>query len=161
MREQMRQTVEAAQDTICAALEAMDSGRFEEDRWEREGGGGGRSRVLQGGSVFEKAGVNSSVVRESLGHKELGGLLNLALIVFSVALSLMMWGFTGYHISLVFSGLTTKEHLRGRKNGAKQMGMCQRLACTAQPSELQPRRLVPLAGRNAIRAMDDGPLTQL
>lgn len=69
MREQMRQTVEAAQDTICEALEALDDARFEEDRWEREGGGGGRSRVLQGGSIFEKAGVNSSVVYGTLSEE--------------------------------------------------------------------------------------------
>jgi coproporphyrinogen III oxidase len=51
------------QDTICAALEALDgSGRFREDAWQREGGGGGRSRVLAEGAVFEKAGVNFSEV---------------------------------------------------------------------------------------------------
>ncbi len=51
------------QDTICAALEAADGGaRFREDAWTRPGGGGGRSRVLEGGGVFEKAGVNFSEV---------------------------------------------------------------------------------------------------
>src|SRR5260370_34702555 len=45
------------QDRICAALEEVDGRqRFGEDRWEREGGGGGRSRVLRDGSVFEQAG---------------------------------------------------------------------------------------------------------
>ena len=51
------------QDTICAGLEAEDGhGRFEEDLWERETGGGGRTRVLEQGEVFEKAGVNFSHV---------------------------------------------------------------------------------------------------
>jgi coproporphyrinogen III oxidase len=51
------------QDRICAALEALDgAGRFREDLWQRPGGGGGRSRVLQDGGVFEKAGVNFSDV---------------------------------------------------------------------------------------------------
>jgi coproporphyrinogen III oxidase len=50
------------QDRITSALEALDGGRFAEDRWEREGGGGGRSRVLADGAVFEKAGVNFSDV---------------------------------------------------------------------------------------------------
>jgi len=51
------------QDDICAALEKVDGKlRFREDAWERKGGGGGRSRVLEGGAVFEKAGVNTSVV---------------------------------------------------------------------------------------------------
>jgi len=51
------------QDRICAGLEAADgSGKFREDSWAREGGGGGRSRVLVEGGVFEKAGVNFSEV---------------------------------------------------------------------------------------------------
>src|SRR5438128_885838 len=54
---------EALQDAICAALEAADGGaRFREDRWTREGGGGGKTRVIEEGRVFEKAGVNTSVV---------------------------------------------------------------------------------------------------
>ncbi len=48
---------------ICEALERLDgSQRFREDRWERAGGGGGQARVLEDGAVFEKAGVNTSVV---------------------------------------------------------------------------------------------------
>ncbi len=51
------------QDAICAAAEALDARqRFAEDAWRRRGGGGGRSRVLEQGAVFEKAGVNFSHV---------------------------------------------------------------------------------------------------
>ncbi|HXD85711.1 MAG TPA: oxygen-dependent coproporphyrinogen oxidase [Urbifossiella sp.] len=51
------------QDRICAALEAADGGApFREDRWERPGGGGGRSRVIADGAVIEKGGVNFSEV---------------------------------------------------------------------------------------------------
>ncbi len=51
------------QDSVCSALEALDgAARFREDAWQREGGGGGRSRVLADGAVFEKAGVNFSEV---------------------------------------------------------------------------------------------------
>ena len=51
------------QDRICAALAELDGrARFREDAWQREGGGGGRSRVLTDGGVFEKAGVNFSEV---------------------------------------------------------------------------------------------------
>lgn len=51
------------QDRICAGLEALDGqATFREDHWQREGGGGGRSRVLHDGGVFEKAGVNFSEV---------------------------------------------------------------------------------------------------
>ena len=46
----------------CAAVEELDGQKFQEDAWTRPGGGGGISRVLQDGNVFEKAGVNVSVV---------------------------------------------------------------------------------------------------
>ena len=53
----------ALQDSICQALErAADGGGFKEDRWSRDEGGGGRSRVLADGAVFEKAGVGFSHV---------------------------------------------------------------------------------------------------
>jgi coproporphyrinogen III oxidase len=51
------------QDRIVLALEDVDgTGRFREDLWQRPGGGGGRTRVLADGGVFEKAGVNFSEV---------------------------------------------------------------------------------------------------
>jgi coproporphyrinogen III oxidase len=51
------------QDRICAAIEAEDGAeRFREDVWERPEGGGGRSRVLSEGAVFEQAGVGFSDV---------------------------------------------------------------------------------------------------
>jgi coproporphyrinogen III oxidase len=50
------------QDRIVAELERLDGGRFHEDQWTRSGGGGGRSRVLAEGALFEKAGVNFSDV---------------------------------------------------------------------------------------------------
>ena len=51
------------QDRICAALEAEDGqARFAEDRWDRVGGGGGRSRILIEGAAFEQAGVGFSHV---------------------------------------------------------------------------------------------------
>lgn len=51
------------QDRICAALEAADgAARFRSDTWERAEGGGGDTRVLRDGAVFEQAGVNFSHV---------------------------------------------------------------------------------------------------
>ncbi len=51
------------QNDICKELEAEDgSGTFEEESWDREQGGGGQSRVLTDGAVFEQAGVNFSHV---------------------------------------------------------------------------------------------------
>lgn len=53
----------ALQDNICAALSAEDGVMtFQEDNWQRAEGGGGRTRVLVNGAVFEKAGVNFSHV---------------------------------------------------------------------------------------------------
>jgi coproporphyrinogen III oxidase len=51
------------QDRICAALERADGAEhFAEDAWTRAAGGGGRTRVLKNGAVFEQAGVNYSRV---------------------------------------------------------------------------------------------------
>ncbi|WP_316748238.1 oxygen-dependent coproporphyrinogen oxidase [Pedobacter gandavensis] len=51
------------QDSICQGLEQTDGkGKFEEELWSREGGGGGRTRILQNGNVIEKGGVNFSAV---------------------------------------------------------------------------------------------------
>lgn len=53
------------QDEICAALSEADGGSFQEDTWERPGGGGGRARVLKGKHI-EKGGVNFSAVHGEL-----------------------------------------------------------------------------------------------
>ena len=51
------------QDRICHAVEKIDGkAAFVEDAWTRPGGGGGRTRVLRDGDVFEQAGVNFSLV---------------------------------------------------------------------------------------------------
>ena len=55
--------LENLQDGICAGLAGLDPAvTFREDAWVREGGGGGRTRVLAGGEVFESAAVNYSRV---------------------------------------------------------------------------------------------------
>ena len=61
--ERVKEYLLGLQDDICSSLEAADgSGRFREDLWQRETGGGGRTRVLEQGGVFEQAGVNFSHV---------------------------------------------------------------------------------------------------
>jgi coproporphyrinogen III oxidase len=63
IKDQARDFFAALQDEICRALEHLDGrGRFREDLWTRDQGGGGRTRVLEAGEVFEKAGVNFSEV---------------------------------------------------------------------------------------------------
>jgi coproporphyrinogen III oxidase len=55
------------QEAVCSAVERMEAGsRFRRDVWERPGGGGGDSRMLRDGNVFESAGVNVSVVHGDL-----------------------------------------------------------------------------------------------
>ncbi len=52
------------QDAVCAALETEDgTGKFQTDEWQRPEGGGGRTRVMTDGAVFEKAGIAFSHVK--------------------------------------------------------------------------------------------------
>ncbi len=62
--EEVRRYLLQLQETICSALENEDGeARFVEDAWQRDEGGGGCSRVLSQGAVFERAGINFSHVR--------------------------------------------------------------------------------------------------
>ncbi len=62
-REYIRDSFESLQKLICSTLESVDgSTQFGEDVWQRDEGGGGKTRVLEAGTVFEKAGVNTSTV---------------------------------------------------------------------------------------------------
>src|SRR5450432_3002673 len=63
-RESWIHFIHELQNTICDELEKTDrKAKFTEDRWERsENGGGGKTRVIANGHVFEKGGVNTSVV---------------------------------------------------------------------------------------------------
>lgn len=56
------------QDAICQQLEEADGTKFREDSWTREGGGGGRTRILEGKHI-EKGGVNFSAVHGVLPDK--------------------------------------------------------------------------------------------
>ena len=59
----VKEYLRALQMRICSSLEEVDGKeKFRQDHWDRPGGGGGESRVLVGGSVFEQAGVGFSHV---------------------------------------------------------------------------------------------------
>jgi coproporphyrinogen III oxidase len=61
--ERVREYLTGLQDRICTSVEAMDgAARFVEDAWTRDEGGGGRTRILRDGVVFEQAGVGFSDV---------------------------------------------------------------------------------------------------
>lgn len=67
MKEQFVTYIKDLQDKITATLEQVDgTARFQEDLWERPEGGGGRTRVIANGTVFEKGGVNISEVHGKL-----------------------------------------------------------------------------------------------
>eukprot|EP00640_Fibrocapsa_japonica_P001380 CAMPEP_0113935142 /NCGR_PEP_ID=MMETSP1339-20121228/2357_1 /TAXON_ID=94617 /ORGANISM="Fibrocapsa japonica" /LENGTH=396 /DNA_ID=CAMNT_0000937195 /DNA_START=44 /DNA_END=1234 /DNA_ORIENTATION=+ /assembly_acc=CAM_ASM_000762 len=72
MRRQFEEMLREAQDKICKAVEEEDGGAtFQQDSWVRPNGGGGISRVLRKGKVWEKAGVNLSVVYGSMPQEAL------------------------------------------------------------------------------------------
>jgi coproporphyrinogen III oxidase len=62
-KEQVGEFLRTLQDQICQKLQGVDGGgQFREDSWNRPEGGGGRSRVLREGNLFEQGGVNFSEV---------------------------------------------------------------------------------------------------
>ncbi len=75
-KETITKRFKSIQDSICERLEQCDGlATFEQDLWERDGGGGGRTRVIQNGNVLEKGGVNFSAVHGKMPAiiaKELG-----------------------------------------------------------------------------------------
>ncbi|TXF86000.1 oxygen-dependent coproporphyrinogen oxidase [Neolewinella aurantiaca] len=64
-RQEITSYFQSLQDEICAALSAADGSSFQEDSWDRPGGGGGRARVIRG-NYIEKGGVNFSAVHGDL-----------------------------------------------------------------------------------------------
>lgn len=68
MKNRMEGYVRSLQSKIVQELEKVDGKKFLVDSWKREEGGGGTSCVLQNGNVFEKGGVNVSVVYGTLSE---------------------------------------------------------------------------------------------
>ncbi|KAL3931559.1 MAG: hypothetical protein SGARI_004176 [Bacillariaceae sp.] len=72
MRVRMERMLREAQISITKAIEDIDGkAKFEEDSWVRDSGGGGHSRVLANGAVWEKAGVNLSAIRGTMSVEAL------------------------------------------------------------------------------------------
>ncbi len=66
-RNDIKDAYQRIQSHICTEIERVDGkGQFRSDHWERDGGGGGHTRILNHGSVLEKAGVNFSAVEGKL-----------------------------------------------------------------------------------------------
>lgn len=67
VKEKVVAAYQLIQDQICEGLELADGkAKFEQELWDREGGGGGRTRIMQHGDVIEKGGVNFSAVHGKL-----------------------------------------------------------------------------------------------
>ena len=67
MKDQFYKYIESLQDRITSKIEEIDgAARFKEDIWKRNEGGGGRTRVIENGAIFEKGGVNISAVHGEL-----------------------------------------------------------------------------------------------
>lgn len=67
MRDEITEYLKNLQDNICKSIEITDDkGRFKEDNWQHQTGGGGRTRVLNKGRIIEKGGVNFSAVEGEL-----------------------------------------------------------------------------------------------
>ena len=67
MKDQFYTYIQRLQDTITSKLEEVDGKtKFQEDIWKRAEGGGGRTRVIENGNIFEKGGVNISAVHGEL-----------------------------------------------------------------------------------------------
>jgi coproporphyrinogen III oxidase len=78
LKDRFERHIHSLQNTICTALENVEvQTKFRVDDWQREGGGGGQTRIIENGQVFEKGGVNVStvygdvtdVMRKGLGIK--------------------------------------------------------------------------------------------
>lgn len=70
MKDKFYNYIQNLQDRITERLEAVDGqARFREDIWERPEGGGGRTRIIENGAVFEKGGVNISAVYGKLSER--------------------------------------------------------------------------------------------
>src|SRR5947208_1618456 len=63
LKEEISAQFKQIQESICRQIEKVDGkARFQSEVWEREEGGGGDTRIIQGGNVLEKGGVNFSAV---------------------------------------------------------------------------------------------------
>ncbi|HTL81796.1 MAG TPA: oxygen-dependent coproporphyrinogen oxidase [Bacteroidia bacterium] len=90
-QEFIAEELQRLQEEICAALETEDGlGKFSVEKWKREEGGGGITRVMQHGNVIEKGGVNFSAVEGVLPEKIADALLVPAQDFFATGVSIVI-----------------------------------------------------------------------
>ena len=94
MKEKFYTYIKSLQNKITDRIEEIDKlEKFKEDIWKRKEGGGGKTRILQNGKVFEKAGVNISAVNgklpESIMNYLKSNLKNTTIVLTSNRLSVL------------------------------------------------------------------------
>jgi coproporphyrinogen III oxidase len=89
-REEIAEHFRSVQDRIVAAIRALEPRPFREDSWERPGGGGGRSRVVEQGEVLERGGVNFSEVHGELAPQFASTLPGEGLQFYATGISLVL-----------------------------------------------------------------------
>ncbi|MHB8418199.1 MAG: oxygen-dependent coproporphyrinogen oxidase [Myxococcales bacterium] len=89
LRPRVTAWLRSLQDSITAALTAIDGGAFREDGWDRPGGGGGRTRILEGGPVLERGGVSFSEVFGAM-PQELPGMPGTGSAFYATGVSLVL-----------------------------------------------------------------------
>lgn len=96
-KENFTSHIRTLQNTICEEIEKVDGkGTFNSDLWERAEGGGGETRVISNGNVFEKGGVNISVVHGKLSQPAAKQLLINGDSFFACGLSLVIHPFNPF-----------------------------------------------------------------
>jgi coproporphyrinogen III oxidase len=97
IKDQFTAHIRLLQHSICVGLEEMDGkARFRSDVWERPEGGGGDSRVISGGAIFEKGGVNISIVDGTLSPQAAQQLKVEGTSFFACGLSLVIHPFNPF-----------------------------------------------------------------
>ncbi len=97
LKDQFTQHLHVLQQKICKELEEADGkAKFISDTWERPGGGGGDSRVISNGNIFEKGGVNVSVVHGELSPQAAQQLNVKGQSFFACGLSLVIHPFNPF-----------------------------------------------------------------
>lgn len=89
-RQAVAQLFRDTQDRIVEALTRLGGEAFTEETWDRPGGGGGRSRALQDGRIFERAGVNFSEVHGELSEATAHGMPGSGRAFYATGVSLVI-----------------------------------------------------------------------
>jgi len=99
----------AVQDEICAGVAALDQRSYSEDLWERDGGGGGRTRIFKDGAFLEKGGVNFSEVHGEFSEEFASQMPGTGRAFYATGVSLVLHP-TNPHVPTVHANFRYIEH---------------------------------------------------